>query len=40
MKVKDAISINFYLLRYQLKGSLCNYGKYLENMIVKQEQEH
>lgn len=28
-----------YLIRYQLKISLHNFGKCLENMILKQEQE-
>ena len=34
------ISINVYLIRYQLKSNLHDFGKCLENMVVKQEQEH
>ena len=34
------ISINVYLIRYQLKSNSNNFGKCLENMIIKQEQEH
>ena len=35
------ISINVYLIRYQLKNDFHNFGKCLENiMTVKQEQEH
>ena len=34
------ISFNVYLIRYQLKSNLHNFGKCLENMIAKQEQEH
>ena len=34
------ISINFYVIRYQLKSNLHHFGKCLENMIVKQEREH
>ena len=37
-----AFIFNFHqcLRRYQLKSNLHNYGKCLENMIIKQEQEH
>ena len=32
--------INIYFIRYQEKSTLLNYGKCLENEIVKQEPEH
>ena len=35
-----SISINVSLICYQLKNNLHKYGKCLENIIVKQEQEH
>ena len=37
-----SISINVYLIRYQFKSNshTGNYEKCLENMTVKQEQEH
>ena len=34
------ISINVYLIRCQLKSNFHNFGECLENMTVKQEQEH